>query len=96
MTQPPTVPPSAPTPILSPQAFRIFLLGGVFFVITLGIDAALVLTGHETSTVAALLTKLLTAVVGGVVAFLTAQAPGPKQAALEKRVAVAELSLKKD
>jgi hypothetical protein len=96
MTQPPTVPPPAPTPILSPQAFRIFLLGGVIFVAVLGIDAALVLTGHESSPVAALLTKLLTAVVGGIIAFFAARAPGPQQAALEKRVAAAESSLKKD
>jgi hypothetical protein len=96
MTQPPTVPPPAPTPILSPQAFRIFLLGGIVFLVVLGIDAALVLTGHESSTVAVLLTKLLAAVVGGILAFLAAKAPGPQQAALEKRVAAAESSLKKD
>lgn len=88
MTQPaPPVPP--PTPVLSPQAFKIFLLGGGLFAVMLGVDAALVLTGHESSPVAMLVTKLLTAVVGAVVAFLTGRAPGPQQAAIEARSAAA-------
>jgi hypothetical protein len=60
------------------------------FLAVMGADVALELTGHGGSAVASVLTKALAAVVGAAATFLAARAPGPEQAALEKRLAAHE------
>lgn len=82
-----TNPTPPPDPILSPQGLRVFLVGGTFFVLVMGADVALELTGHGGSPLASALTKFVATVVGASATFLAARAPGPKQAALEKRLA---------
>jgi hypothetical protein len=87
MSNTPTVPPPIQkAPVLSPEALRIVVVGGILFLAIMGADVALELTGHGGSAVASVLTKGLAAVVGAGATFLAARAPGPQQAALEKQV----------
>ena len=90
MTTAPPPPPPSTQPVLSPQASRIFLIGGGIFLAVMGADVALELTGHGGSAIASILTKGLAAVVGAVTTFLAARAPGPAQASLERRLADSE------
>lgn len=82
-----TPPPGRRPPLLSPQGWRVFLAAVVVFVLVMGADVALELTGHGGSPLASVLTKLVAVVVSGAATFFAARAPGPKQAAIEKRLA---------
>jgi hypothetical protein len=81
------------SPWLSPQAFRIVLVGSGVFVTLLGAGVYLVVSGHGTAPIASTITTSIAAIVGVVTSVLAGNADGPKQTAIEARMRVAEQEL---